>query len=111
LHTLRTPPQQQQTYFTPQKDKALKPQDHTLHPDEGCCSGSIASTCCIPTVALLLLQSMPSTIPWGVMGAFLVDFLTHEAALRMDVATAMMAAFGAGTTLSSLALALALALI
>jgi len=73
-----------------------------LHPDEACCSQGLMRTCATPTVALLLLQSAPSTIPWGVLGAFLIDFLTHEAAMRMDVATSLMAAFGAGAAIGGI---------
>jgi len=50
----------------------------------------------IPTVWLLLLQGVPGCIPWGVISAFLPDFLHAEHGLPVQQATLVMTAFSAG---------------
>ena len=66
------------------------------HDSSMCCSRQTCKTLSIPSVALLLLQSVPGTIPWGALFTFLPDFLTNEAGLRMDYATTLIAFFGVG---------------
>jgi hypothetical protein len=40
----------------------------------------------IPTVAIMLVQTIPNTVPWGVLSAHLHDFLATDEKLSMQVA-------------------------
>jgi hypothetical protein len=39
----------------------------------------------IPTVAIMLVQTIPNTVPWGVLSAHLHDFLATDEKLSMQV--------------------------
>jgi MFS family permease len=56
----------------------------------------------IPTVAVMMLQTFPSTIPWGILSAHLHDFLATDEKLSMHQATSMIAVFGAGAAFGGL---------
>ncbi len=47
------------------------------------------------------LQGIPGTIPWGVLGYWLIFFLETERALPKETATMVFTLMGAGTTLGS----------
>jgi predicted MFS family arabinose efflux permease len=53
----------------------------------------------LPTAALMLLQTLPNTVPWGVLSAHLHDFMATDANLTMQQATSLLAIFGAGAAL------------
>lgn len=55
-----------------------------------------------PTVLLLLLQTPPNTVPWGVLSAHLHDLLATEARLTMQEATSLIALFGCGAAMGGL---------
>lgn len=57
---------------------------------------------CIPTVTVMVLQTIPNTIPWGVLSAHLHDLLATDAGLPMEEATSLIAIFGAGAALGGL---------
>jgi len=65
-------------------------------------SSGLFANASIPTVTLLLVQALPVTVPWGVLGVFLTDYLTHECQLRMDFATTLIACFGAGAAIGGI---------
>jgi len=50
----------------------------------------------IPTVALMLLQSIPNSIPWGLLSVHMHDFLITEGKMQVSAATSLIAMFGAG---------------
>jgi MFS family permease len=50
----------------------------------------------IPTVAIMLLQTVPNTIPWGVLSTHLHDLLATDAHFDMRQATTLIAVFGLG---------------
>mmetsp|Transcript_28453 Transcript_28453/g.40521 ORF Transcript_28453/g.40521 Transcript_28453/m.40521 type:complete len:500 (+) Transcript_28453:18-1517(+) len=56
----------------------------------------------VPTVLLLLLQTPPNTVPWGVLSAHLHDLLATEARLSMQEATTLIALFGCGAAAGGL---------
>ena len=51
---------------------------------------------CIPTVILILGQSIPGTIPWGILSTHLQDMLTQDFHITMSQATFFIAIFGVG---------------
>lgn len=57
---------------------------------------------CVPTVAIMMLQTIPNTIPWGVLSAHLHDLLATDAHLSMPQATSLIAVFGAGAAFGGL---------
>eukprot|EP00596_Hydrurales_sp_CCMP1899_P007426 CAMPEP_0119054182 /NCGR_PEP_ID=MMETSP1177-20130426/74901_1 /TAXON_ID=2985 /ORGANISM="Ochromonas sp, Strain CCMP1899" /LENGTH=182 /DNA_ID=CAMNT_0007034335 /DNA_START=1135 /DNA_END=1680 /DNA_ORIENTATION=- len=57
----------------------------------------------IPTVAIMLVQTIPNTVPWGVLSAHLHDFLATDEKLSMQEATSLIAVFGAGAAVGGLA--------
>jgi translation initiation factor 4G len=56
----------------------------------------------IPTVAMMLLQTIPNTIPWGILSAHLHDLLATDANLSMQEATSLIAIYGAGAAAGGL---------
>lgn len=50
----------------------------------------------IPSIFLLIVQTIPNTIPWGVLSTHLHDLLATDLHLTMEEATAMIAIFGVG---------------
>ncbi len=54
---------------------------------------------CIPTVLIMLLQTLPNTVPWGVLSTHLHDLLATDAKLSMQQATSLIAVFGVGAAL------------
>jgi translation initiation factor 4G len=56
-----------------------------------------------PTLLLLLLQTLPNTVPWGVLSAHLHDLLATDADLSMQEATALIGVFGCGAAVGGLA--------
>ena len=56
----------------------------------------------IPTVAIMLVQTVPNTVPWGVLSAHLHDFLATDEHLTMNEATSLIALFGAGAAFGGL---------
>jgi MFS family permease len=59
-------------------------------------------TLCIPTVAIMVIQTVPNCIPWGILGAHLHDILATDLGLSMQQATSMIATFGAGAAVGGL---------
>jgi MFS family permease len=53
----------------------------------------------IPTVFLMILQTLPNTVPWGVLSTHLHDLLATDAQLSMQQATSLIAVFGVGAAL------------
>jgi MFS family permease len=53
----------------------------------------------IPTVFLMILQTLPNTVPWGVLSTHLHDLLATDAQLSMQQATSLIAVFGIGAAL------------
>jgi len=62
----------------------------------------VTSVACVPTVGLMMLQTIPNTIPWGVLSAHLHDFLATDAHLSMPQATSLIAVFGTGAAIGGL---------
>lgn len=56
----------------------------------------------LPTVVLMLFQTVPNTVPWGVLSAHLHDFMATDAHLSMQQATSLLAIFGAGAALGGI---------
>lgn len=52
-----------------------------------------------PTTLLLILQTVPNTVPWGVLSTHLHDLLATEAHLTIAEATSLIAIFGAGAAI------------
>jgi MFS family permease len=50
----------------------------------------------VPTVFIMLVQTIPNTIPWGILSAHLHDLLATDANLSMQEATYLMGIFGTG---------------
>lgn len=50
----------------------------------------------VPTVFLMLAQTIPNTIPWGILSAHLHDLLATDGNLTMQEATSLMGIFGIG---------------
>jgi MFS family permease len=59
-------------------------------------------TICIPTVSIMVLQTLPNTVPWGVLSTHLHDFLATDEHLSMNAATSLIAMFGAGAAFGGL---------
>jgi len=57
---------------------------------------------CVPTVAIMLFQTIPNTVPWGILSAHLHDLLATDANLSMQEATSLIAMFGAGAAFGGL---------
>ena len=57
---------------------------------------------CIPTVGLILLQSVPGTIPWGILSTHLQDMLTQDFHVSVSHATFLIAIFGIGGAIGGL---------
>ena len=51
---------------------------------------------------ILIFQAIPGTIPWGVLFAFLPDFLSQEKKLSVENATFLMTLFGIGSSLGGI---------
>lgn len=56
----------------------------------------------VPTVMIMIFQTIPNTIPWGVLSAHLHDFLATDAKLSMRKATTLIGLFGAGSAFGGL---------
>ena len=56
----------------------------------------------IPTVAIMMIQTIPNTVPWGVLSAHFHDFLATDENLSMNQATSLIAMFGAGAAVGGL---------
>lgn len=52
-----------------------------------------------PTTLLLIIQTVPNTVPWGVLSTHLHDLLATEAHLTIPEATSLIAIFGAGAAI------------
>lgn len=63
---------------------------------------TFAYSLCVPTVAIMMIQTIPNTIPWGVLSAHLHDLLATDAHLSMPQATSLIAVFGAGAAFGGL---------
>jgi sugar phosphate permease len=63
---------------------------------------TFVSSMFVPTVAIMILQTVPNTVPWGVLSAHLHDFLATDANLSMERATSLIAVFGAGAAIGGL---------
>jgi len=50
----------------------------------------------VPTVRLIFLQGIPGCVPWGVIGAFLPDFLHKDVGYSVEGATGIVSAFSIG---------------
>lgn len=53
----------------------------------------------VRTVCLIFLQGIPGCVPWGVIGAFLPDFLHKDAGYSVEGATAIISMFSLGGVL------------
>ena len=56
----------------------------------------------IKTNILLILQAFPGTIPWGVLFAYLNDFLSQEKGLPVEQATLLVSLFGIGSAVGGI---------
>lgn len=56
----------------------------------------------VPTTFLLMMQTIPNTIPWGVLCAHLHDLLATDSKLTMEGATSLMGIFGSGAAVGGL---------
>ena len=65
-------------------------------------SSFLQTLCVSPTLLLLLLQTPPNTVPWGILSAHLHDLLASEARLTMQAATSLIALFGCGAAAGGL---------
>ena len=65
-------------------------------------SSFLQTLCVSPTLLLLLLQTPPNTVPWGILSAHLHDLLASEAKLTMQAATSLIALFGCGAAAGGL---------
>lgn len=57
---------------------------------------SFAALMRVRTVRLIFLQGIPGCVPWGVIGAFLPDYLHKDVGYSVEVATAIVSAFSIG---------------
>ena len=55
-----------------------------------------------PTTLLLIIQTVPNTVPWGVLSTHLHDLLATEAKLTIPEATSLIAIFGAGAAIGGI---------
>lgn len=55
-----------------------------------------------PTSLLLLMQTIPNTVPWGVLSTHLHDLLATDAHLSIPEATSLIAIFGAGAAIGGI---------
>jgi translation initiation factor 4G len=55
-----------------------------------------------PTSLMLLLQTLPNTVPWGVLSTHLHDLLVTDARLSLPEATSLIAIFGAGCAIGGI---------
>lgn len=62
-------------------------------------TGTFFESMMVPTVLIMILQTIPNTIPWGVLSAHLHDFLATDAHLSMQKATALIGVFGFGAAI------------
>jgi len=62
----------------------------------------LTSIACVPTVSMMMIQTIPNTIPWGVLSAHLHDLLATDAHLSMPQATSLIAVFGTGAAVGGL---------
>ena len=56
----------------------------------------------VPTTAIMLIQTIPNTVPWGVLSAHFHDILATDSNLSMERATSLIALFGAGAAIGGL---------
>jgi len=56
----------------------------------------------VPTVAIMMIQTIPNTVPWGVLSSHLHDLLATDAHLSMPEATSLIAVFGIGAAVGGL---------
>eukprot|EP01038_Epipyxis_sp_PR26KG_P008083 gene8083-10950_t len=56
----------------------------------------------IPTVLILMLQTIPNTVPWGVLSVHLHDILATDSNLSMQQATSLIAIFGFGAAMGGI---------
>lgn len=58
--------------------------------------GAFVALLRVPTVRLIFLQGMPGCVPWGVIGAFLPDYLHKDVGYSVEGATAIISTFSLG---------------
>ena len=63
---------------------------------------SYLRTILVPTTLIMLIQTIPNTIPWGVLSAHFHDILATDSNLSMERATSLIALFGAGAAIGGL---------
>mmetsp|Transcript_16214 Transcript_16214/g.29646 ORF Transcript_16214/g.29646 Transcript_16214/m.29646 type:complete len:606 (+) Transcript_16214:278-2095(+) len=54
-----------------------------------------------PTVLLILAQSIPGSLPWGIFGGFFSDFLVEEKNISLSLTGTVLLLFGAGNGLGA----------
>jgi predicted MFS family arabinose efflux permease len=64
--------------------------------------GAFVAMLHIKTNILLILQALPGTIPWGVLFAYLNDFLSQEKGLPVEQATLLVSLFGVGSAVGGI---------
>ena len=70
--------------------------DDEKFPQNGFDYFQLSRNICIPTAILVLFQSIPGTIPWGILSTHLQDMLTQDFHISMSQATFFIAIFGVG---------------
>lgn len=55
-----------------------------------------------PTVLLMIAQTVPNTIPWGILSTHLHDVIATDSKLSIETATSLMAIFGIGAAAGGL---------
>jgi MFS family permease len=60
-------------------------------------------SCCVPTIVLIIIQTIPGTIPWGILSTHLQDLLTIDFNISIYQATMLMGAFGIGGAVGGIA--------
>jgi MFS family permease len=62
----------------------------------------LLNSCSVPTVALMLLQALPNTVPWGILTVHFHDYLIHDVGLTIATATSMIGCFGIGAAIGGI---------
>jgi MFS family permease len=66
-------------------------------------AGEASSVCAVRTNALVFAQSLPGTVPWGVISSFLPDFLATDKGFTTGQATLLILAFAVGAVVGGVA--------
>lgn len=66
-------------------------------------AGEAAAVCAVHTNALVFAQSLPGTVPWGVIGSFLPDYLAADKGFTVGQATLLILAFAVGAVVGGVA--------